>query len=455
MKEKVKVKGQGRMLGLLVCCLMAGGACFASEKATDRYVAFDPLPTLPDITASLQREIDEAAAAGGGRVVVPAGRHGIHQLFMRSNVELHLGPSAELVSLQTPAEARITGKADSKWFLIGGEGLKKVSITGQGRINGNGYAFWKKKPGVDYPTDSPHGPQYGWIGGRPLGMVHFKNCTDIILRDVELSDPPTYTVWLLGCDRGLIQNVRINSDQAGPNTDGLDIDCCSSISIADCNIKAGDDAIALKSSLHHLGREKACERITVRNCRLGSRHCGIRLGWEGDNAIRDCVFTDNIMHSSIGISILAITAAQGNVKKGSPITDIIFNNNIMEVGSAFQIRTGRVDGPNPPVAGIDNVLIANTIVRTKVGSYIAGIPGNPVRNLTIRNLRMTMRDDPLDNYAENKDWTPPATDAFRVPKCTELPYGLAVNCMENFRLEDYKMVTAHPERWIKDVKYFK
>lgn len=40
-----------------------------------------------DVTALLQRQIDETAAGGGGRVVVPPGRHGIHQLFLKSNVE--------------------------------------------------------------------------------------------------------------------------------------------------------------------------------------------------------------------------------------------------------------------------------------------------------------------------------------------------------------------------------
>lgn len=423
---------------LLAACVCASQMGFSAE----------------DVTASLQRQIDAAAAAGGGRVVVPPGRHGIHQLFMKSNVELHLSAGAELVSLQTPAEATGKGKADSKWFLIGGEGLRKVSITGQGRINGNGYAFWKKESGVDYASDPLYGPQYGWIAGRPLGMVHFKNCQDVILRDVELSNPPTYTVWLLGCDRGLVQNVRIDTDMAGPNTDGLDIDCCSGISVADCNIKTGDDAIALKSSLSHLGREKACEGVTVRNCRLSSRYSGIRLGWEGDNPIRNCVFTDNIMNSYIGISLLTVTAAQGNVKTGTPIHDIIFNNNILDVGMVFQIRHGRVDGPQPPTGFIENVLIANTIARARFGSYVAGFPGNPIRNLTIRNLTMTMADDPACDFSANRDWEPPKTDAFRIPKSHELPYGLAFRCVDGLKLEGYRMVTAHPEWWLKDVKRF-
>lgn len=427
---------------------------FISAGAFMFLIPFLAASAETDITASLQKQVDEMSAAGGGRVIVPPGRYGIRQLLLKSNVELHLSAGSELVSLQTPAEATGKGKVDSKWFLIGGEGLRKVSITGQGRINGNGYAFWRKEPGVDYASDPLYGPQYGWIAGRPLGMVHFKDCQDVVLRDVELSNPPTYTVWLLGCDCGVIQNVRIDTDMAGPNTDGLDIDCCCGISIADCNIRAGDDAIALKSSLHHLGRVKACEGITVRNCRLRSRYSGIRLGWEGDNPIRNCVFAGNIMNSNIGISLLTVTAAQGDVKKGTPIRDIIFSDNILDVGMVFQIRQGRVDGSQPPTGCMENILIENTIARARIGSYVAGFPGNPVRNLTIRNLTMTMNDDPRCDFSANKDWVPPKTDAFRIPESYQLPYGIAFSCVDGLCLENYKMATAHPEWWLKDMKRF-
>ena len=77
-----------------------------------------------------------------------------------------------------------------------------------------------------------------------------------------------------------------------------------------------------------------------------------------------------------------------------------------------------------------------------------------MRNLTIRHLTMIMKDHSIDNYAENKDWTPPKTDEFRIPKCGELPFGLAFHCMEGLRVEDYRMVTGHPEWWLRDLKNF-
>ena len=142
------------------------------------------------------------------------------------------------------------------------------------------------------------------------------------------------------------------------------------------------------------------------------------------------------------------------MKKGTPIHDIIFDSNILDVGMVFQIRHGRVDGPQAPTGFIKNILIANTFASARFGSYIAGFPGNPIRDLTIRNLTMTMKDAPECDFSANRDWRPPAADGFRVPKSYSLPFGIAVYCVDGLQLEGYRMVTGHPEWWIKDVKRF-
>ena len=67
------------------CCLVLAaclcGAAFAAEELE---------------TAKWQSAIDEMAKAGGGRVTVPAGRHRVGGLELRSNVELHLEKDAVL-----------------------------------------------------------------------------------------------------------------------------------------------------------------------------------------------------------------------------------------------------------------------------------------------------------------------------------------------------------------------
>jgi len=47
-------------------------------------------------TGFWQSAIDAAEVRGGGRVSVPAGRHVVGQLYLKSNVELHLEDGAVL-----------------------------------------------------------------------------------------------------------------------------------------------------------------------------------------------------------------------------------------------------------------------------------------------------------------------------------------------------------------------
>src|SRR5699024_9975063 len=54
-------------------------------------------------TAQWQRAIDEAAAAVGGRVTVPAGVHRLGALRLRSGIELHLEAGALLQFVPDPA----------------------------------------------------------------------------------------------------------------------------------------------------------------------------------------------------------------------------------------------------------------------------------------------------------------------------------------------------------------
>ena len=100
---------------------------------------------------AINRAIDAAAAAGGGTVVFPAGTYASHSIRLKSHVGLYLDQGAVLLAADTgggrgydPAE-RGPGNAfqdfgHSHWHnsLIWGENLEDVSITGPGRIDGEG-----------------------------------------------------------------------------------------------------------------------------------------------------------------------------------------------------------------------------------------------------------------------------------------------------------------------------
>jgi polygalacturonase len=85
--------------------------------------------------------------------------------------------------------------------------------------------------------------------------------------------------------------------------------------IADCDIRAGDDAIIvtgfrtnvgvggdvnirLDYTAREFGNKTGCaENVTVTNCILQSRSSGIRVGY-GINPIRNCVFLNLVIYNS-------------------------------------------------------------------------------------------------------------------------------------------------------------
>ena len=114
------------------------------------------MPTLENVsslapaTGRLQQAIDEASAAGGGRVLVPAGVHRTGSLQLRSDIELHLeaGATLQLVpepELYPPVTARWEGApVDVHRPGLYASGARNVAITGFGTIDGGGQAWWER-----------------------------------------------------------------------------------------------------------------------------------------------------------------------------------------------------------------------------------------------------------------------------------------------------------------------
>ena len=55
-------------------------------------------------TAAVQRAVDAAHAAGGGTVEVPAGTYVCGSIFLKSHVDFHVGPGAEIRASADPAD---------------------------------------------------------------------------------------------------------------------------------------------------------------------------------------------------------------------------------------------------------------------------------------------------------------------------------------------------------------
>ncbi|MDQ2851301.1 MAG: glycosyl hydrolase family 28 protein [Actinomycetota bacterium] len=252
-----------------------------------------------DDTGAVQATIDACHADGGGRVVIPTGgtfRCGT--IALRSGIELHLEAGATLQASPDDADytmRRATGGLSNgspgedpelSTMFITAVDARDVSITGAGTIDGGGRFF----------ITSDLGGIYEMTHVRPY-TIFLIGCERVTIRDVRIVDGAYWTVRLSGCSSVLIDAVTIANDLLLPNNDGIDIDTCQRVRIANCDIVTADDGICIKSC-QESKEFGECSDITVTGCTIVSRSAAICIGSEIASPIRNCVVSACVISDS-------------------------------------------------------------------------------------------------------------------------------------------------------------
>jgi len=342
-------------------------------------------------TGAIQEAIDACHLSGGGVVRFTPGVYLSGTLILKDRVGLKLDAGAVLKGSPHREDYRIVrgvnavGEpvfADHVSFLIYAEQASYISITGQGEIHGNGEAFWLEDRYV-FREDIMKRALGEW---RPRALICFLNCLFIKVRDVQMTHSPCYTLWPLGCDDVTIDAITIRNPLDGPNTDGIDLDCCRRVTVSNCVVEGGDDAICLKSDGTKLGEERPCEQVVVTNCILRSRPaCGVRIGYEGDSPIRDCLFSNLVIYGSHhGIDIVSILPDQEypfTILHGTRVENIQFENLVMrDVMQPIHFWMGNEKPGQDPEVLLRNIRVSNVVVENGGDSFIGSLIDRPVEN---------------------------------------------------------------------------
>jgi len=273
-------------------------------------------------TAAIQKAIDDCSATGG-RVLIPAGRFLSGTLRLKSDVELHLEHGARLISSLDERDIidyfRECGDDNEVDGWEGGCFLfalheKNIAITGTGVIDGQG----RKVFFDDDPEHADEGSPLAVTGFRPR-MSYLEDVENLTVSDVTFYDSAFWTLHMAGCRKVRIDNIVIENNKRGPNTDGIDPDCCQDVIIKGCRIVSGDDSVVIKSTTPMYKRYGDCRDIIVSDCILSSNCSGIKIGTETYGDIHDVVVTGCILRDCIrGVGIWS--------RDGGEIYNIRFSN---------------------------------------------------------------------------------------------------------------------------------
>lgn len=347
-------------------------------------------------TAALQGAIDACHRAGGGTVRVLPGTYLTKPIELRSFVTLHLEAGSTILGSPRLEDYAVEGHDASgeseRAGVVTARGAERVAITGRGTIDGNAMAFHdptKQHDAGDFDRSLTrqgagfmpkgvlfeHGPFAH--GERPGNLLRFFECRDVLIHGVTIANSPTWTSHYRKCENVTIEAVRIHSDASGkrvPNDDGIDLVLCDDVRILGCDIDTGDDCIALFGS----------QRVVVTNCTMTTRSVAIRVGYDHARDIRDCVFSNLVIHdANRGLGVF--------VRGAGSVENLIFSDIVIRT----RLLTGHWWGKAEPVH-VSAVLWAPGVERA-----------GQIRNVTFDDVRVRVGRGPnSDTWGGNVDMRP-------------------------------------------------
>ena len=327
-------------------------------------------------TAAIQAAID-AAGVAGGTVFFPAGNFLSGTVRLRSPVTVFLDAGATLLSSPDQADFDPCEKLDFKSFsdeettdfhyaLLRGQDVEHLGVVGPGAIDGN--------------RTKRHGP-------KPIAL---KNCRHIAVRDVTIQNSPNYNISLLGCEHVNIEGLTILNGYC----DGIDPDCCHHVRIANCYVEAWDDAIVPKASFA-LGRRGSTENVTVTNCVLTTACNCFKLGTESSGDFKNITVSNCTMFARLDLwpGRRPTSGISLEMVDGASLERVAISNIVMaDIESPIFIRLGNRGRAQavPKPEHLEGVSISDIVATGATrASSITGIPGYPVRRITLRNLRIS------------------------------------------------------------------
>lgn len=372
-------------------------------------------------SAAVQQAIDACNKNGGGTVLVPTGVFIIGTVYLKNNVHLYLEPGAVL-----------RGSANLKDYapynqvhygMLYAENAENISISGFGNIDGNGDVFFdstKAKKiewgGTKYTRqkDDFRKVTDGGVGDgpivpkeRPYQMFIFSNCKRVTVKEIFISKPPFWTMLFADCDGVMVDGIRLWTNMLAPNADGIDISSCNNVTIANSDIRAGDDAIAIVGYDSHFeipGFKKlrhASGNINVINCNLQSYSSGIRIGFLDKNTVRNINISNcNITNSTRGIGIF--------LRDEGSLENITVSNTVIETklrtgdwwGNGEPIHISAIRGKDKVKLGkIKKVRFSNIICKSENGILIYGTEESIIENVTFDQVSFELIDSKLNEVA--------------------------------------------------------
>ena len=408
---------------------------FSSYYPEENYITSQPLPAenvfdireygadvgLDDNAHAINTAVSLAAEAGG-TVLVSGGDYTATTVYLKSNVTLFIERGSSI-------SANKTGVGYHQRGILHADGAENITLTGGGKVKGNGELFGLKPFYDENMTKHPelidviqmrrdnraqlrfaHSSKYG-------GPIYFKKCKNITANNFIIENSAGWSFRIESCDGVNISNFIINNNRHVANADGFDIAGTSNIKIHHCFVSTADDGICVKNAIW-LGNTGAMENIHISDCEVISCTNSFKIGTETTYDIRNvtvenCSFMMTDLYPG-SVSGIAIESADGSAVSDVTVRNIRMNgvtcpifirlcnrNRAAEVtaqsANAVEFGQKKKKGGTVTKAAFDmrgevkNILIENVVAEeAELPVIVAGFTQNKVtkyvENVTLKDI---------------------------------------------------------------------
>jgi len=275
---------------------------------------------------------------------------------------------------------------------------EQVRVFGEGLVDG--------QAGFDTWWGRPKAPFTSW---RPR-LIYAVDSRELTFEGLSLANSPSWTLHPLHCQSVTAACLNIHAPADSPNTDGLNPESCTDVTLAGIHFTVGDDCIAIKSGKLAMARkaQRPTRGVSISNCHMENGHGAVVIGSEMasgvyDVTVRNCLFTGTDRG-------LRIKTRRGR-GRDAVVRNIQFDNIRMDgIGTPFVINSfyncdpdgdtdhvasrdpQPVDDGTPSLGGFRLTRINCTNVRL-AAAWLLGLPEMPIDGIDIDGFRVRFDPD--------------------------------------------------------------
>lgn len=371
-----------------------------------------------EATAAIRAAVAACAAAGGGRVLVPAGRFLTGPIHLSSRINLHLDEQATLAFSRDPRAylpvvlTRFEGMELLNYSpLIYARDARDIAVTGRGTLDGQADRanWWPWKGTGEWgvagvPTQLPARARLGEMVARGVpvadrvfgdgaylrpSFIQPYRCQNVLIDGVTIINSPMWEVHPVLSSNVTVRDVRIRTH--GPNNDGCNPESSTDVLIERCTFDTGDDCIALKSGRNEDGRRinVPVENVVIRDCEMKDGHGGVVIGSEASGGARR-IFVERCRMDSPRLD-RALRFKTNSVRGGTIEQVYMRDVTVGQVAEAvvtadFYYEEGD-SGRFPPTLR-DVRLERVTSEKSRYGLLLRGYPHAPIDGVELRDCSL-------------------------------------------------------------------